>query len=71
MHVVLGVLGSPHAGLPVVHRAGTKGKGLVVTMLSAILQEAGYKVGTYTRHEVSTFIMPSSGTSLHKYDVMV
>ena len=56
MHALLGALGSPHAGLPVVHVAGTKGKGSVVTMLAAILKEAGYKVGTYTRHETFEFL---------------
>lgn len=48
MQNLLKALGNPHKGLPVVQIVGTKGKGSVATMLSAMLQYAGYKVGTYT-----------------------
>ena len=41
-------LGNPEKELSVIHVAGTNGKGSSVAMLSAILQEAGYCVGTYT-----------------------
>lgn len=41
-------LGNPERKLSVIHVAGTNGKGSAVAMLSAILQEAGYRVGTYT-----------------------
>ncbi len=34
--------------IPVVHIAGTNGKGSVVMMMASILQSAGYKVGTFT-----------------------
>lgn len=34
--------------VPVVHIAGTNGKGSVVRILSAILQDAGYTVGSFT-----------------------
>ncbi|PKM55629.1 MAG: hypothetical protein CVV00_03235 [Firmicutes bacterium HGW-Firmicutes-5] len=34
--------------IPVVHVAGTNGKGSVVMMMASILQSAGYKVGTFT-----------------------
>lgn len=54
MHAMLDALGSPHTGLPVAHVAGTKGKGSVTAMLQAILQEAGYRVGTYTRYSRKT-----------------
>ena len=33
--------------IPVVHVAGTNGKGSVVTFISGILAQSGYKVGTY------------------------
>jgi dihydrofolate synthase / folylpolyglutamate synthase len=49
MRALLSALGSPQADLPVAHIAGTKGKGSVTAMLQSILQEAGYRVGTYTR----------------------
>ena len=50
MRTLLSALGSPQADLPVAHIAGTKGKGSVTAMLQSILQESGYRVGTYTRH---------------------
>eukprot|EP00208_Stichococcus_sp_RCC1054_P008022 CAMPEP_0206150448 /NCGR_PEP_ID=MMETSP1473-20131121/38307_1 /ASSEMBLY_ACC=CAM_ASM_001109 /TAXON_ID=1461547 /ORGANISM="Stichococcus sp, Strain RCC1054" /LENGTH=505 /DNA_ID=CAMNT_0053547951 /DNA_START=112 /DNA_END=1630 /DNA_ORIENTATION=+ len=48
MRGLLRAMGSPQRGLPVVHIAGTKGKGSVSAMLCAMLQHAGYKVGAYT-----------------------
>jgi len=44
---LLAVLGNPHHTLPVVHVAGTKGKGSTVAMLAAILEEAGLRTGRY------------------------
>ncbi|MBD2176608.1 bifunctional folylpolyglutamate synthase/dihydrofolate synthase [Pseudanabaena sp. FACHB-1998] len=41
-------LGSPHQKIPVIHVAGTNGKGSVCAFLLSILQEAGYRVGRYT-----------------------
>ncbi|PKM65624.1 MAG: hypothetical protein CVU95_14960 [Firmicutes bacterium HGW-Firmicutes-2] len=34
--------------IPIVHVAGTNGKGSVVMMMASILRSAGYKVGTFT-----------------------
>ena len=42
-------LGNPHkTGLPLLHIAGTNGKGSTATMLASVLKEAGYKVGCFT-----------------------
>ncbi|MCI9173554.1 MAG: bifunctional folylpolyglutamate synthase/dihydrofolate synthase [Lachnospiraceae bacterium] len=41
-------LGNVQEMLPVIHVAGTNGKGSVCAMVSSILQEAGYRVGMYT-----------------------
>lgn len=41
-------LGNPQDGLNVIHVAGTNGKGSATAMLTYILKENGYKVGTYT-----------------------
>jgi dihydrofolate synthase / folylpolyglutamate synthase len=43
----LATLGNPHLGFPVVHIAGTNGKGSVVRMLDAMLRSHGLKVGAY------------------------
>lgn len=40
-------LGNPHKKFPSVLVAGTNGKGSTVAMLSSILKQAGYRVGTY------------------------
>ena len=40
--------GRPHLARPVVHVAGTNGKGSVLTFLSAILNAAGYRTGRFT-----------------------
>jgi dihydrofolate synthase/folylpolyglutamate synthase len=44
---LLAALGNPHHRLPVVHVAGTKGKGSTVAMLAAALEAAGQRVGRY------------------------
>lgn len=40
-------LSNPEKNLPVIHVAGTNGKGSFCTFISQILMEAGYKVGRY------------------------
>ena len=47
MRRLLAAVGNPHHALPVVHVAGTKGKGSTVAMLTAILEEAGLRTGRY------------------------
>lgn len=41
-------LDNPHKQVPIIHIAGTNGKGSVCAYLSSILTEAGYRVGRYT-----------------------
>jgi dihydrofolate synthase/folylpolyglutamate synthase len=41
-------LGDPHQQVPIIHIAGTNGKGSVCAFLLSILQAAGYRVGRYT-----------------------
>ena len=45
---LLASLGNPHHKVPVIHVAGTNGKGSVCAYLSAVLTEAGYRMGRYT-----------------------
>lgn len=46
---LLEVLGDPHSSLPpVVHIAGTNGKGSLLALLRSILKTAGYRVHAYT-----------------------
>jgi dihydrofolate synthase/folylpolyglutamate synthase len=48
MAELLEVLDRPQLASPVVHVAGTKGKGSTSTTLASILQAAGYRTGLYT-----------------------
>ena len=41
-------LDNPHHKVPIIHVAGTNGKGSVCAYLSSVLTEAGYRVGRYT-----------------------
>lgn len=48
--------GEPHLNLsPVIHVAGTNGKGSVITMLRSILEAAGYSVHAYTSPHLIRF----------------
>ncbi|WP_413165716.1 bifunctional folylpolyglutamate synthase/dihydrofolate synthase [Capilliphycus salinus ALCB114379] len=44
---LLACLGNPHHQVPIIHVAGTNGKGSVCAYLSSILTQAGYRVGRY------------------------
>lgn len=55
IEALLDSLGNPHRQLASIHIAGTNGKGSVAAMLSAILQDAGYKVGRYTSPHLARF----------------
>ncbi len=48
MQRLLAAMGNPHRDVKTVHIAGTKGKGSTVAMLTGMLRNCGYKVGTYT-----------------------
>ena len=43
----LELLGSPEKDIPVIHVAGTNGKGSVCKMLACIAEEAGYRTGLF------------------------
>lgn len=47
--------GNPHERIKTVHVGGTNGKGSTAAILSAILQEAGYKTGLYTSPHLTDF----------------
>jgi dihydrofolate synthase/folylpolyglutamate synthase len=48
MRTLLNRLGNPDAGMPIIHVAGTKGKGSTSALLAAILHAAGYDVGVFS-----------------------
>jgi dihydrofolate synthase/folylpolyglutamate synthase len=48
MEYFLGELGNPHLAAPVIHVAGTKGKGSVSWLIAEALRRSSLKVGLYT-----------------------
>lgn len=55
MELACKLLGNPEKKLPVIHIAGTNGKGSTVSYLKHILIEAGYSVGTFTSPYIVRF----------------
>src|SRR5258706_3331312 len=48
MFALMEELSNPQSVYPIIHVAGTKGKGSVSALCASALQAAGYKVGLYT-----------------------
>ena len=55
MEAALSRLDNPHLKIKTIHIAGTNGKGSTVTYLRSVLQDAGYRVGTFTSPYIETF----------------
>jgi dihydrofolate synthase / folylpolyglutamate synthase len=55
MFLFLEKLGSPHQYYPVIHVAGTKGKGSVSALCASALHAAGYKTGFYSSPHLQEF----------------
>jgi len=47
--------GNPERDMKIIHVAGTNGKGSIAAMISAVLQEAGFKVGLFTSPHLIDF----------------
>jgi dihydrofolate synthase/folylpolyglutamate synthase len=52
---LLGLLGDPHLAVPVLHVAGTNGKGSTVATLEALLRARGLRVARYTSPHLVDF----------------
>jgi dihydrofolate synthase / folylpolyglutamate synthase len=56
MFELMDLLGNPQAKYPVIHVAGTKGKGSVSALCASALQAAGYRVGLYTSPHLLDYV---------------
>src|SRR5574339_502565 len=56
MFALMGELGEPQARYPIIHVAGTKGKGSVSALCASALQAAGYRVGLYTSPHLMDYV---------------
>mgnify|MGYP002260477059 CR=1 FL=1 len=55
MFDLMEALGNPQTKYPIIHIAGTKGKGSVSAMLDSILRAAGCRTGLFTSPHLHTF----------------
>ncbi len=56
MFALMEALGNPQTKYPILHVAGTKGKGSVCALCASALQAAGYKVGLYTSPHLEDYV---------------
>jgi dihydrofolate synthase/folylpolyglutamate synthase len=56
MFALMEALGNPQNSYPIIHVAGTKGKGSTSALCAAALQAAGYKVGLYTSPHLEDYV---------------
>src|SRR5918994_7603894 len=55
MRALLTALGDPHRHVPVVHIAGSKGKGSTGAFIASTAAQAGHRVGFYTSPHLHRF----------------
>jgi dihydrofolate synthase / folylpolyglutamate synthase len=69
MFDLMAALGHPEREYPIIHIAGTKGKGSVAAMCESVIRSAGYRVGLYTSphmHDYAERIRVSGTPILHR-----
>ncbi len=56
MFALMDSLGNPQSGYPIIHVAGTKGKGSTSALCASALKAAGYTVGLYTSPHLEDYV---------------
>jgi dihydrofolate synthase / folylpolyglutamate synthase len=56
MRKLMALLGNPQDAYPIIHVAGTKGKGSTSALAASALQAAGYKTGLYTSPHLQDYV---------------
>lgn len=72
MRALMQRLGNPQSHYPVIHVAGTKGKGSVSALIASALRTAGYKVGFYTSPHLQDYTerMQVNGESISHQELV-
>ncbi|HVP21051.1 MAG TPA: folylpolyglutamate synthase/dihydrofolate synthase family protein [Anaerolineaceae bacterium] len=72
MELFLKRLGDPHKFRPVIHVAGTKGKGSTAVMIASVLQANGYRTGFYTSPHLQEYTerIQVNGEPISKADLV-
>ena len=72
MRALMAALGNPERAYPLIHIAGTKGKGSVAAFCAAALQAAGNRVGMYTSPHLQDFAerMQINGKQIDRAEVV-
>ena len=72
MHTFMELIGNPHHDYPVIHVAGTKGKGSTAALMTSALEAAGYRVGLYTSPHLVDFTerFQVNGVSISHEDIV-
>jgi dihydrofolate synthase / folylpolyglutamate synthase len=56
MHALMALLGSPEQKYPILHVAGTKGKGSTCALMASALTAAGFKTGLYISPHLQDYV---------------
>jgi dihydrofolate synthase/folylpolyglutamate synthase len=56
MRTLMSLLGNPEQKYPILHVAGTKGKGSTCALMASALSAAGYKTGLYTSPHLQDYV---------------
>ncbi|HVM70585.1 MAG TPA: folylpolyglutamate synthase/dihydrofolate synthase family protein [Anaerolineales bacterium] len=56
MRLLMASLGNPQDAYPIIHVAGTKGKGSTSALMASALSAAGYKTGLYTSPHLQDYV---------------
>ena len=62
MRALMAALGNPQDRYPILHVAGTKGKGSTSAVCDAVLSRAGYRSGFYSSPHLQDFRVPFDKT---------
>src|SRR5512137_866735 len=72
MRALAELLGNPQDSYPIIHVAGTKGKGSTSALAASALRAAGYRTGLYTSPHLQDYVerIQVDGQSISRADLV-